>query len=160
MIRLSRFGSRYGERAIVYSNPGSPVKVEYIAQFDSNGALELVPNGERNIFQDIQMFKDECDIHLLLKRYAAGETDVLTKVQGFYADISQFPTTYAEMFNVMKRSREFFDTLPVDVKSKFGNSYETFLASSQSPDFLSAFVASTVAASPVKDTPKDDANES
>lgn len=160
MILLTRFGTRYGERTVVYSNPGCDFECDYSPYYSDSGSLELEITGQRNAFEDIQLYKDECDVHSILRRYAAGELDVLQRVQGFFGDITDFPTSYPEMFNLINRSQSFFDSLPADVKAKFGNDFQQFLAASQSPDFLSAFVAQTVAEPPAVQSDKDDADES
>lgn len=74
-----------------------------------------------------------------MKRFANGETDVLSRVQGFYGDVSDFPVTYAEMLNRVIEGENFFKDLPVDVRSKFGHSYSEFLASIGTPEFFDAF---------------------
>lgn len=134
------FGTRYGERVRVPSNPGCDVSPLYSARFDDHGRLVLEQVGEKNIFEEIQSHRDEVDLQRILQRYNAGETDILNQVQGFFGDVSGMPTTYPEFFNLMKRSREFFDGLPAEVRQNFGNNFETFITASQSPDFLSRIV--------------------
>lgn len=131
------FGTRYGERVRVPSNPGCDVSPVYSARFDDHGRLVLEQVGEKNVFEEIQSHRDEVDLQRILQRYNAGETDILNQVQGFFGDVSGMPTTFPEFFNLMKRSREFFDGLPPAVRQNFGNSFETFVTATQRPDFAS-----------------------
>ena len=131
------FGTRYGENPRVFSNPGSDVRTVYSARFDDCGRLVLEPVGEENIFEEIQSHRDECDLNRILERFRNGETDILDRVQGFYGDVTKMPTSYPEFFNLMKRGREFFDSLAPEIRSSFGNNFESFIVASQEPDFLS-----------------------
>lgn len=110
------------------SNPGSPVKILYGPEFDEKGRMNLVEKGRENLYDFIQSFKESVDIHVLLKRYANGETDVLSKIQGFYGDFSEFPRTYADLLNTVNEGEAFFNGLPVEVRSKFGHSFPVFMS--------------------------------
>lgn len=134
-----QFGTRYGNQVRVFSNPGSDVSPVYSARFDESGRLVLDPVGEKNVFNEIQSHADEADLNILLQRFKAGETDVLSRVQGFYGDVADVPKSYPEFFNMMQKGKDFFNSLPADLKSKFGNSYEVFLSASQRPDFFDLF---------------------
>lgn len=120
------------------SNVGSREKISYSASYDDKGRIVLKESGKENLYDYIQSFAESCDINVLLKRYANGDVDVLSKVQGFYGDITEFPTTYAEMLNRVIEGENFFNDLPLDIRSKFGHSYSQFLASIGTPEFFEA----------------------
>lgn len=121
------------------SNLGSPIRTTYSASYDDKGRIRLEESGTENLYDYIQSFAESCDIHVLLKRFANGETDVLSRVQGFYADVTELPQTYADMLNRLNEGEAFFKELPVDVRAKFGHSYSEFLASIGTPEFFDAF---------------------
>lgn len=134
------------------SNPGSPVKILYGPEFDEKGRMNLVEKGRENLYDFIQSFKESVDIHVLLKRFANGETDVLSKIQGFYGDFSEFPRTYADLLNTVNEGEAFFNGLPVEVRSKFGHSFPVFmsaLSDGSISDILSEYLDSN---HQVKDT--------
>lgn len=127
------------------SNPGSPVKILYGPEFDEKGRMNLVEKGRENLYDFIQSFKESVDIHVLLKRFANGETDVLSKIQGFYGDFSEFPRTYADLLNTVNEGEAFFNGLPVEVRSKFGHSFPVFmsaLSDGSISDILSEYLGS------------------
>lgn len=127
------------------SNPGSPVKILYGPEFDDKGRMTLVEKGRENLYDFIQSFKESVDIHVLLKRFANGETDVLSKIQGFYGDFSEFPRTYADLLNTVNEGEAFFNGLPVEVRSKFGHSFPVFmsaLSDGSISDILSDYLGS------------------
>ena len=127
------------------SNPGSPVKILYGPEFDEKGRMNLVEKGRENLYDFIQSFKESVDIHVLLKRFSNGETDVLSQIQGFYGDFSEFPRTYADLLNTVNEGEAFFNGLPVEVRSKFGHSFPVFmsaLSDGSLSDILSEYLGS------------------
>lgn len=130
------FKTQYDARDRVLTNPGSPVKKTYGGTYNERGQLQLVEKGEEDLYGYIQSFAESVDINVILARFTNGESDVLSKVQGFYGDITGMPTTYADALNRIDDCREMFQSLPLDVRAKFNHSFTEFLASSQADDFL------------------------
>ena len=122
------------EREPVKSNVGSREKITYGASYDEDGRIVLEEKGRENLYDYIQSHRDSCDIHVLLKRYANGEVDVLSQVQGSYGDFTEMPKTYAELLNRINEGETFFNSLPVETRAKFGHSFTQFMASLDSPD--------------------------
>lgn len=110
------------------SNPGSGVVKEYTAQYRQDGVLELVETGEHDLYADIQSHKDSCDLQLIINRYFNGDPAALSRVQGVYTDVSEMPDNIHQAMQLMDNARRDFDTLPVDIKAKFGNDSNQFLA--------------------------------
>lgn len=130
-----QFKTQYDGHARVYQHPGNPIKDVYAPRYDDNGVLDLVVTGQENLYDFIQSHKESTDIHVILERFASGETDVLSQIQGFYADASDMPKTYAEVLNAVIAGEQAFDRLPVEVKQQFGNSFSVWLAAMDQPDF-------------------------
>lgn len=129
------FRTQYDAHDRVYHHGGSPVKDVYSASYSSFGALILTVTGQEDLYGYIQSHKDNCDLHLMLERYANGETDALSKVQGWYGDITGMPKTYAEVLNAVLAGESMFDKLPVEVKQQFDNSFAVWLTAMDRPDF-------------------------
>uniref|UniRef100_A0AAU8B0A8 Internal scaffolding protein n=1 Tax=Dulem virus 161 TaxID=3145638 RepID=A0AAU8B0A8_9VIRU len=154
-----RFTTQYESHSRVFSNLGSRDHILYSPVLDENGHLELEESGVENIYDMIQSHKDSCDINLLVKRFAAGEIDVLEKRQGQYLDVTQFPVTYAEMLNNVIDGEKKFYELPVEVRARFGHSFTQWLAAMDNmPDWLSKMgvQASADASDGKTDTPKSE----
>lgn len=132
---MLKFRTQFDPHDPVFQHPGSPVKLVYSPRYDDNGVLDLIVTGQENIYDFIQSHKESTDIHVLLDRYANGETDVLQRLQGFYADVSDMPKTYAEVLNAVIVGEEAFARLPVDVKQRFDNSFAVWMSSMDRPDF-------------------------
>lgn len=134
---MLKFNTQFDKRAPVYQEPGSPVKVVYSPRYNDSGVLDLVVTGQENLYDYIQSHRESTDIHVLLERFVNGEVDVLSRMQGFYADVTSMPKTYAEVLNAVITGEEAFARLPIDVKQKFDNSFAVWLSSMDKPDFAS-----------------------
>lgn len=75
------------------------------------------PHGGKSL--TAQEYKDDSDINVILKRYAAGDSSVV-RSGGVFADVSQLGdfTTHLE---VVRRATEDFAALPADLRARFGN---------------------------------------
>lgn len=120
----------------VYSAPGSRTKTLYTPSFDQFGHMELKVSGQENLYDFIQSHKESCDIHVILARFAAGDQTALARRQVFYADLTEFPETYADVVNTMHGAEDYFNHLPVEVRAKFGHDFNKFLASLDNPQTL------------------------
>lgn len=118
------------------ANAGTPIRKLYKGFYNEKGQVELKEDGEEDLYDFIQSFADSTDIHTIVRRFTNGESDVLEKVQGFYGDITEMPRTYAEALQRIADSERVFNSLPVDVRSRFGHSFSEFLTASQEADFL------------------------
>lgn len=133
---MSCFKTQYRTPERFQTNPGNPVQKTYAGSYDENGRLVLQESGELNLYDLIQSHAESCDIHVIMQRYQNGDVDALSKAQGFFGDVLDFPKTYAEALNHMNEMERQFMTLPLEIREKFGNSFPEFLASSDDPDFL------------------------
>lgn len=149
-----KFNTQYDRRAPVYQEPGSGIKVVYSSRYSDKGVLDLVATGSENLYDYIQSHKESTDIHVLLERFVNGEDDVLSRMQGFYADVTSMPKTYAEVLNAVIVGEETFARLPIDVKQRFDNSFAVWLSSMDKPDF-SERMGVDITPSQVQDFSKD-----
>ena len=147
------FKTQYDARERVETCPGSPVKQLYSGRYNERGQVELTPDGTDNIYEFIQSFAESTDIHTILRRYQNGEADVLSKVQGVYADITEMPQTYAEALQRISDSEKIFMSLPVETRAKFGHSFSEFLAASQDDDLLDKLAVKVEPVKPVVPEP-------
>lgn len=131
-----KFATQYTEHDRVHAEPGSPIKILYGGRYDANGRIVLEEKGQENLYDYIQSFRDSVDLNVILARFANGETDALSKAQGFYADVTDFPKNMAEALNRINECEEMFKSLPLEVRQKFDCSFEQFLSQSGSEDWL------------------------
>jgi hypothetical protein len=120
----------------VFATPGEREKTLYSPSFDEFGHMELKEAGKENLYEFVQSHKESTDIHVILARFVNGDTSALARRQMFYADLTDFPTTYADVVNTMHGAEDYFTHLPVEVRAKFGHDFNRFLASLDNPQTL------------------------
>ncbi len=152
---IPMFDTQYSPRERIAANPGNPIKTLYAGRYDANGRVVLEEKGTENLYDYIQSFADSVDINVILARFANGETDALSKAQGFYADVTDFPANMADALNRINQAEEMFKSLPLEVRQKFDCSFEQFLSQSGSGDWLEKMGMSP-AQPVVTDTPQVD----
>lgn len=129
--------TQYDPHDRVMSNPGSRDKQLYKAKVNDQGAVDLVPDGTESLYDYIQSFADSCDINTIVKKYAAGDPDVLSRTQGAFIDATQFPTTYRELLDSVIAGENYFQSLPLEVRAKFNHNFGEWMASMDDmPSFL------------------------
>lgn len=126
-MKVSKFKTQFRDRERFHSNVGNRMHKLYGAVYDDQGRIQLEEKGEESLYDHIQSFKDSVDIHVILKRFANGEADVLSKVQGFYGDFTGLPTNYAQLLNTVADGENLFESLPVETRAKFGHSFNEFM---------------------------------
>lgn len=126
-----KFRTQFDSLSPVFSEVGSPERTLYGSHFDERGRIELEETGKENIYDYIQSFKDSTNIHVILKRFANGEKEVLERVQSTFADVTDFPVTYAELLNTVNDGEAFFNSLPKEVRAQFDHSFGVFMAGMQ-----------------------------
>lgn len=129
------FKTQYDAHDRIHAPLGSRRKLLYAPKFDEDGRLELIESGTEDWYGYIQSHRDSVDLNLLLRRFANGETDVLSRRQGVFGDFTRFPSTYAELLNRVNDGKEYFDQLPIETKRQFGNSFSQWMASMDDSDF-------------------------
>lgn len=124
------------DREVIFSNPGNPIKTVYSGKLMEDGSIDLIPVGEENIQEFIDSFAEDTCLPILLQRCATGDLSVLSKVQGMYGDFTEAPKTYRDMLQAVMDGQNAFESLPIDVKEKFDNSFEKWFSTYGSESWL------------------------
>lgn len=110
------------------SGVGSGVVQLFRAEYDKTGVLQLVPDGEHDLYAEIQSHAASTDMQLILSRYFSGDPSVLSRVQGAYMDITGMPDNIHDALALMDNAKSDFDRLPPAIRDKFGNDVNQFLS--------------------------------
>lgn len=119
----------------VPNNPGNIMEPQYRERYDKEGRPYLEQVGEINTYEKIQSYKDEVDPMSILARYEAGDTTVMAN-PGWYIDTSKMPANYIEWRNMMNEQKEKFETLPLEIRNKFGNNFNAWAATAGEPEWI------------------------
>lgn len=119
------------------SNPGQRMKQNYTATQLSDGVIRLVEADVTDLREYINSFAESCSIEHILALCAAGDTSVLSRVQGAYIDTTMMPKTFRDMLDVVIDGKSKFESLPIEVKNAFGNNFESWFSEAGSEEWLS-----------------------
>lgn len=150
------------ERIRIESNPGSRYVVTYKPHYSETGALDLIEDGKIDVFEQIQSFKESCDIKTILARFAAGDESALNRKLPYFGDFSQMPTSLAGYLQLLADAENTFAQLPADIRSNFNNSPSEFFAAIGTDQFdqrmglgVHASVESSVVEPDIKEVPAE-----
>lgn len=130
------------------SEEGCGIVPLYRADYTKEGVLELKEDGEHDLYADIQSHVASTDIHMILDRYFAGDPEALNRVQGSYIDASEVPDNYHEAMSLLYNARKDFLTLPPEIKEKFNNDPDQWIAALGTADWFAKMQVPTVSAQP------------
>lgn len=130
------------DRIRVYTDPGDPMVNDYMSVYDDDGKRKVIVSGQYNLYDKIQSYRDNCDLHTILERYKrTGDETLLMRRQAVFADVTEMPKTYADVLKLSMASQGLFDALTAEQKLKFNNNPDEFLASFGTPKFDEVFKA-------------------
>lgn len=118
-----------------YSCPGDRWRIEYAPRLNPDGTIDLIEDGKTDLQEFYNVQADGCDMHLIVSRYLQGDTSVLSRMQGIYADITAFPKTNAELLQKVIDGQRAFDALPKDIKAEFNNDFNQWFSTAGSDDW-------------------------
>lgn len=129
------FKTAYDPHDRVFSNAGSGIKDVMSPELDRYGNRVIKKQGEVDLYAQIQSWRDECDINILMAKFTNGDKTALMQRVGEYLDLSLIPDNFNDMLNMTTKAKDVFNSLPVEIKEVFGNNVNNFLANSQTKEF-------------------------
>lgn len=123
------FYSAYNRPKTIYAPHGDEEMISYIEVCDrSTGKTRLEETDRMNIADYINSFLEETKIETIIERCMRGDTSALERMAGYYADVTNIPTSIAEIYSNLKRCEADFENLPVKMKEAFNNDPGQFIA--------------------------------
>lgn len=103
----------------------------------SKNPPKLVKTGQTDQYAYIQSFKSECDVELIVSRFANGDSTVLQRVQGLYGDFTGIPSDTTEVMNSAHVFVNVWNSLPDEVKAIYENDFDKFVTGSHNENVVS-----------------------
>lgn len=129
------FKTAYDPHDRVFSISGKGIKDVMAPELDRYGNRVIKKQGEVDLYAQIQSWRDECDINILMAKFTNGDRTALMQRVGEYLDLSLVPDNFNDMLNMTTKAKDVFNSLPVEIKEVFGNNVNNFLANSQTKEF-------------------------
>lgn len=129
------FKTAYGKRERVHAPVGSQIVDEYTYVVDTYGRKVLQKTGEHNLYDIIQESLEETKIENVLARAVQGDTSGL-RANGQYIDTTTIPNNLIEAKQAIQALENTWYGLPQEIRSKYNNNMDEFVASSGSDEWL------------------------
>lgn len=120
-----KFRTAY-DRDRVPSPCGSRLRDLYIRKSDGS----LVKNGVEDVFDSIQKAAQGITLADLIARASRGDTDAIGDPVDSFVDFSHVPSDLLEAHQMLVDAKDKFNSLPSELRSKFGGDFSKFLAAS------------------------------
>ena len=142
------FETKWNRSETEPSNSGDAIAPVYKLTADN----DLEVDGELDTYAEIQSHADSVDIYTIISRFEQGDEGILTKRNGQYVDLTQLPTTFAEMHQKIIDAENEFNALPLDIRSAYDFDTSKFIADIGSDHWFN--LMNPVKSEPVLETPK------
>ena len=133
--KTTPYRTAYSEQIRFYSPTGNGMQDEYGYEVNAKGQKELVKTGEKNLYLEIQSYKEDCLIENILQRAAVGDMRDF-RPQGIYADTTKLPKNMIDAKKAMVNLENTWNKLPNEIKQKYDNSVETFVTQAGTDSWL------------------------
>ena len=123
-----KFRTAYCEKTTIPCPSGSRYRQHYKRGISSDGSKILVKDCVEDVYDSIQKAAAGNTIDDLIRRAQGGDPDAIPSVVESFGDFSQMPTDLLSAHSMLLDAQAKFDSLPVDFRSKFDNSFGKFIS--------------------------------
>lgn len=133
----NKFGLKYADRKALRCSPtGEKIQMEHTPHMGLDGKRKLVLDDAKPIYDMIQAHREETEIERIVKRAMQGDMSVLNAMAGQYIDVSGAPKSLAEAQQIIINAKRDFEKLDPEIRQKFDNNVEVFIAEAGSKKWL------------------------
>lgn len=102
----------------------------------SDGSPTLIEDGKEDVYDSIQKSVSGRSIEDLIRRATAGDNTAIPPVVDSYPDLSSVPTSMLEAHMMLEDAKLKYNSLPAELRSKYGNDFSSFLSAAASGQIL------------------------
>lgn len=95
---------------------------------EKTGREYLVKDRPVHIYDIIQEGREETLIENIVRKCQEGNEEVLEAIQGQYVDLTNHITSLMDAQNLVLKARNDFEELPLDMRKKFDNDVNVYMA--------------------------------
>lgn len=132
------------------SPPGDLFHAVYTPSYMPDGTISLTVADHIDIKKEINSHREETDMAYILSRLSLGDDSVLNPRPPMYGDFTQFPSSYADILNMVISGEQYFNSLPLDIRNQFDNDRGKWFATIGSDSWLDAMGFERRPVAPVK----------
>lgn len=121
------YKTMYGEKEFKAAPTGTRYDQKYRIEYSKTGHKLIVPDGTTDRYAIIQSHSEECNIENIIAK-SKLDPSVLNRKVGQYGDFTKMPKSLAEAQNMIVGIKQEFYKLPIEVREKFNNSPEQYVA--------------------------------
>ena len=121
VIPLRNLNAKIAKISEIITSSGDLFKPVLSGKLMADGTIKLSEIDRIDIKAEINSHASTCDMAYILSRLKVGDVSVLNQKVGAYGDFTVFPKTYAEMLQLVQAGEAAFDSLPLEVRTKFDN---------------------------------------
>lgn len=114
--------------------PGDRFYIEKHGEVQPNGTIRLIPDKEVDLQEKYNAEYPSTTIDNILANSSPLQNFADDGMSGI--DATQLPKTFAEFLQLQIDRKREFDRLPVEVKQKFGNDVQQYMATAGSKDWF------------------------
>ena len=115
------------------TNSGEEFRITYSAKKLPNGIIRLTESDCINIKDEINSYKDSCDLSILVDRIYRGDTSLLGNPDGmYYGDATRFPQDFRGLLDLVDTGKLLFEELPEEERTKYAD-FADFVMNYETP---------------------------
>lgn len=123
------------------TSSGSNMHQLYSSKVYPDGRIELEENGEEDIQELIDSYRDGTDMAYILHQLEMGNQEVLSQRSPMYGDFTTAPKTLAQAQQMLIDGENAFYKLPLETRQQFDNDFRKWLFTSGQPDWIKKMTA-------------------
>lgn len=121
-------------------NPGNKTEVTYSQAYKVNGTPYLEKIVEVDNYNMVKADRDQCDLNKLITRVTqSGDSSLLNRGNPQYINLIGVGSDLASIYDSVRKAEAEFNSLPLDIRGKFGYDFKTYISSFGSDFFNSVF---------------------
>lgn len=143
MATVMRWRARVNNKKRYQIPSGEGTCNTYMLNIDDNGCQCLVCSGSTDKYAEIQSYRENCDLAMLLRNIdpnalnnAVSTYDVGDVMNSGITDYSNMPNSIGGLFNLVKQGENLFNGLPEEVRAEFNYSVKNFVSKFGTQEFV------------------------